>query len=144
MLKIIKKLFTNPENIQDSSVEISIDIPASDRQAIFTKATQEATKKILRETIHRELVDKCYTVSELEQTKHFISKLVRAGIKVQRSDISHQWYAYYNNEEQKNTITSLHKGYDLVSYYDNKFHCIVIGREFNLDEFVNRLVEGCV
>lgn len=69
MIKIIKKLFTEPEYIQDSRVEIEVDVPAKTRKDAFDEAVKEVVAKKLRETIVEELAKECYDVDVWEQTQ---------------------------------------------------------------------------
>lgn len=117
MIKIIKKIFTEPENIQDSRVEIEVDIPAKTRKDAFDEAVKEVVAKKLRETVIEELAKECYDVDVWEQTQEVIEK-----------------YGEYPIPESNRDYPKANKSRQHVEF-------LVYDCPFDLDLFVDRLIK---
>lgn len=65
MIKIIAKLFTKPEEIEDSTVEFVIEVPEKTKTELFDEAVKDVVKRKLRNTVEQELIKLCYTPEEL-------------------------------------------------------------------------------
>ncbi len=69
ILKIITKLFKDPESIDKSTVEFTVTPPEKTKQELFDKAVQEVVNRRLTAQIRKELTEMCYSEEELADTK---------------------------------------------------------------------------
>lgn len=69
MIKIIKKFFTSPDKIEDSKVELIVDIPEETRVKLFDEAVKQVVKQKLYDLIEVQLCEMCYTEAQIKSTK---------------------------------------------------------------------------
>lgn len=119
ILKIITKLFKDPESIDKSTVEFTVTPPEKTKQELFDKAVQEVVNRRLTAQIRKELAEMCYSEEELADTKGAKAAKDRG---VARDEIvstfpKAEWYLDYGTER----------------FYEARF---------NLDLFIAKLLEG--
>lgn len=121
LIKFITKIFTDTDKLDESTVEVVVEIPAKTKQELFDDAVKGVVGNKLRASVITSLTEACYSTEVVEQTKALIIK--REGV-VRGDDEGLTDPAY----PAANVVSSMH-GY---SY---------IGLEFSVTLLTDRLVE---
>lgn len=119
ILKIITKLFKDPESIDQSTVEFTVTPPEKTKQELFDKAVQEVVNRRLTAQIRKELTEMCYSEEELADTK---GAKAAKGKKVARDEIDCH--------------------FPKALYYTDYVYGRQYEARFNLDLFIAKLLEG--
>jgi len=119
ILKIITKLFKDPESIDQSTVEFTVTPPEKTKQELFDKAVQEVVNSHLTAQISKELAEMCYSEEELADTK---------GAK-----------AAQDRGVARDEIVST---FPKAIYYTDYVCGRQYGARFVLDLFIDKLLEG--
>ena len=136
MLKIIKKIFTDPDNIdkiQESTVDISVDIPIKTKKELFDEAVKAQVKEVLTRQLIRELEEMCYTPSERSDTKKAYEEYTK-------------WCDLNQGtaESARKKFRELRESFPdaLMEVVDwSHVSCISFHQKFDLIRFVDRLLE---
>ena len=122
MIKIITKLFTSPDKIKDSSIDVVID-PEISVQEVFDKAVKRVTSDMLVGKISEDMVNMCYTKEEIEQTEAAIEEYGEGSVTDIQSDVLKKY---------PNAIMVYNPNYSGYSYN--------LSLPFSLSRFANRVV----
>lgn len=126
MLKIIKKLFTSPEQIEDSKVEFVVEVPEKTKTELFDEAVKKVVKEKLREALKGDLRKMCYTEEQITQTELALKE--NGG--------------YYNVNES--SVAALLEKFPKAALSISYRGPARIELEFDLNKFVDKLIDGVV
>ena len=79
-MKFITKLFTDPEKIEDSSIQVDLEIQDKTKTDLFNESVQEVLVSKLVEGFYTELVESCYDDEVVKQTKEAMDAGYRYSI----------------------------------------------------------------
>lgn len=124
MIKIAKKFFTSPEQIEDSKVEFVVEIPEKTKTELFDEAVKKVIREKLRETLKDELREMCYEEEQIRQTKLALEE--NGG---------------YVNVSESNVAALLEK-FPKTQISISSRGPARIELEFNLNNFVDKLLDS--
>ncbi len=124
LLKFITKLWSTPDKIADSTVEVELALPKLSRQNLFDEAVKKQVALELRETLKEELAQLCYSAEVIEDTRQAI-----------------QAYGKHPTPEQIKAAKLLYPECIEAVIYPYRDNSSQLALEFNIDKFVNKLVD---
>ena len=121
MLKFIPNIFRSKDKYADSGMSFGVEIPEKTREELFDKAVNDVVKRELRKILYKEMAELCYSPEQISQTE-IASRRTQKGEDINTTAIvfPHAVFAP--------------RGYRLDS------GCF--GLTFNMDLFLDRLIEG--
>ena len=125
MLKIITKFFKKPEEIDNSTVEIKLELPEKTKTELFDEAVKIVVKDKLYRAVKEELVKLCYTVGEYDRRMEIIKKLP----------------SKYFTKDVRDKLASQYEGLEFEYYGAGEYFIVA---SFNLDRLINNIIEGAI
>lgn len=118
----IKKWFkTTPSQIEDSRVEISVEIEEKTKAELFDDAVQKVVEDKIAIAVRGQLIEACYTEEEIKHTNLAIELMNTKGV----------------------TEEEVLKAYPKAAHHYGRYalSSLIIGMDFDLSRFVSRLVK---
>jgi len=121
MLKFIPKIFRSKEKYAQSGMSFAVEIPEKTKEELFDKAVKGVVKEELRKLLLKEMAELCYSPEQISQTE-IASRRTQKG------------------EDISTTVKLFPKAIFAPSGYRLDSGCF--GLTFNMDLFLDRLIEG--
>jgi len=123
-LNIIKKFFTKPEDIENSSIKIEIISEEGSvqktKQELFDAAVKQVTVDNLKHVIVKRLTEACYSQEELDDT--------------------HNWLQGERNGESKEELNKKYPKH--VSYW--RYNSYKVGINFDINRLSEKLAKDFI
>lgn len=121
MIKMIVNLFKEPEKIDESTVEVAIEVPEKTKTRLFDEAVREVVSGKLKKRLKKEFINRCYSLEAREQT-------LRAANEHKETD--------YDSVAFRKILVKYPKAIVYRRYDKNVFDLT-----FNLDLLIQRLLD---
>lgn len=124
IIKLITKLFTSPDKIDESKVEVVIELPPKTKQELFDDAVAKVVREKLHSAILNNLIGACYSPEE-------------------RADTDKATAEYGTGVLDDTTYTELKAKYPKCTLYCS-YRNYYIGKGFDVDDFITNLLDAAL